>query len=515
MAYVEQAIANASSLEMTDSGGVGVDPTTIFVGGLPRDCPQEVLVEHFSVWGTIKKAEVKIGVTGAPRGFGFVEFDDAVSVNAVMEDADAHTIGDKPIDIKPYQKGMTKGSGPPPGSGGGGKGGGGKGMAKGMDKGYGKSWDKGYGSGKSMEYMDADAIFQMGLQKGKGLAGSGGWDKGGWAKGGKDKGGWDKGGWDKGGKERGGKDKGDKNGKDSRFGKPTAPADAPLESDKIFVGGLPKNTQSDMLGEYFSQFGDVVGVEVKTDPQTQMTRGFGFVTFSDTETVDRIIAANGSLMIGEKVIDVKRAAQQKDDEKMKIQTRLEKGSKGDWKGGGKGKDRDPNDWTGGKGMAAAWAAGLRPPAAGTVAAPAWGGGGAGKGSNGWTSNPNWTAKPPMPNGPEESAKIFVGGLPKDAEEQHLLEYFSMYGGVSSVEVKRHIDSQRTRGFGFVQFDDPDVVEAVIADFATHSLGGQWIEVKRASSRDGTENMPRGPPSGTLVPGGGKKGGGKSWNGPYW
>jgi len=201
-----------------------------------------------------------------------------VSVNAVMEDADAHTMhtidGDKPIDIKPYQKGMTKGSGPPPGTGGGGKG-----YGKGMDKGYGKSWDKGYG-GKNMEYMDADAIFQMGLQKGKGLAtgdtftwGKGGKDKGGW-----DKGGWDKGGWDKGGKdkERGGKDKGDKNGKDTRFGKATAPSDAPLESDKVFVGGLPKNTSSDMLGEYFSQFGDVLGVEVKTDPQTQMTRGFGW-----------------------------------------------------------------------------------------------------------------------------------------------------------------------------------------------------------------------------------------------
>mgnify|MGYP002716549926 FL=1 len=60
------------------------------------------------------------------------------------------------------------------------------------------------------------------------------------------------------------------------------------KTKKIFVGGVSQDTSSDEVKVYFSQFGKVEEAVMLMDQQTKRHRGFGFVTFENEETVDRV-----------------------------------------------------------------------------------------------------------------------------------------------------------------------------------------------------------------------------------
>lgn len=75
---------------------------------------------------------------------------------------------------------------------------------------------------------------------------------------------------------------------------------------KLFVGGLSWQTSQEKLREYFGQFGNVTDVLVMKDPITQRSRGFGFITFSTPEAVDRVLSVPSHSLDGKK-IDPKHA----------------------------------------------------------------------------------------------------------------------------------------------------------------------------------------------------------------
>lgn len=58
---------------------------------------------------------------------------------------------------------------------------------------------------------------------------------------------------------------------------------------KIFVGGLNRNTTAESLKEYFSTFGAVHHTEVLFDKLTGRSRGFGFVTFEEAESINNVV----------------------------------------------------------------------------------------------------------------------------------------------------------------------------------------------------------------------------------
>ncbi|KAK6280516.1 hypothetical protein POUND7_020783 [Theobroma cacao] len=67
-------------------------------------------------------------------------------------------------------------------------------------------------------------------------------------------------------------------------------------------------------------------------------------------------------------------------------------------------------------------------------------------------------------------KIFVGGLARDTTSAQFLEHFGKYGEiVDSVIMKKKETGQR-RGFGFVTYADPSIVDKVIKD--THIINGK-------------------------------------------
>ncbi|THD20302.1 Heterogeneous nuclear ribonucleoprotein A2 [Fasciola gigantica] len=79
-------------------------------------------------------------------------------------------------------------------------------------------------------------------------------------------------------------------------------------------------------------------------------------------------------------------------------------------------------------------------------------------------------------------KIFVGGLKKDVTNEDLAEYFGKYGNVTDATIVVAKDTNTSRGFAFVTFDDTDSVDKVILA-RPHMIGGHKADVRKALSRE--------------------------------
>jgi len=94
---------SVSSKPQTDQG-------KIFVGGLSWQTTEESLRWHFEQYGPVLSVELmKDRTTGKPRGFGFVTFTSAATVDLVMNEA-KHEINHKIVDVKRAQ---ARGVAPP------------------------------------------------------------------------------------------------------------------------------------------------------------------------------------------------------------------------------------------------------------------------------------------------------------------------------------------------------------------------------------------------------------------
>lgn len=60
------------------------------------------------------------------------------------------------------------------------------------------------------------------------------------------------------------------------------PREEHQRATKLFIGGLAASVTSESMREYFSQYGKVVDATVMLDRETGRSKGFGFVSFENT-----------------------------------------------------------------------------------------------------------------------------------------------------------------------------------------------------------------------------------------
>ena len=80
-------------------------------------------------------------------------------------------------------------------------------------------------------------------------------------------------------------------------------------------------------------------------------------------------------------------------------------------------------------------------------------------------------------------KLFIGGLPFSTTDDELKEAFAAHGTVASAVVIRDRDSGRSKGFGFVEYENDEEGKAAEAAMNGKDLGGRSISVAQARPRE--------------------------------
>mmetsp|Transcript_17351 Transcript_17351/g.40461 ORF Transcript_17351/g.40461 Transcript_17351/m.40461 type:complete len:491 (+) Transcript_17351:143-1615(+) len=176
---------------------------------------------------------------------------------------------------------------------------------------------------------------------------------------------------------------------------------------KAFVGGLSQRTTKESLDLYFSQFG-LAHSHVMMDGATGRSRGFGFVNFEDQQTYETVLGMEHEVD-GVRISVAPYGAQ-----------------------GGRG--------------------------------PGGGGGGALSAGLGQREHRHLSVEEGG-----KAVKVFVGGLAQTTTRESLNLYFSQFGKVDSI-IMMDKHTGRSRGFGFLDFEEHEVAGAVL-QIGQHEVDG--------------------------------------------
>ncbi|DAZ95707.1 TPA: hypothetical protein N0F65_007113 [Lagenidium giganteum] len=196
-------------------------------------------------------------------------------------------------------------------------------------------------------------------------------------------------------------------------------AEPSTKSGKIFIGGLSYETTDEKLRAYFSAYGAVTDAVVMKDPISRRSRGFGFITYGDPACVDRALAQPTHILDSRRV-EAKRAVPRAESA------------------------RDNSNSSSRDSVSSMSSVSI---------------------------NSNVGA----------TKKIFVGGLHYETKDAVFKKYFQQFGKVVSAEVMFNRETNKSRGFGFVIFENEASVEHVLQE-QHHVIDSKTVEVKRAVPR---------------------------------
>ncbi len=109
-----------------------------------------------------------------------------------------------------------------------------------------------------------------------------------------------------------------------------------------------------------------------------------------------------------------------------------------------------------------------------------------------------------------ASRLYVGNLPYNVNEGDLQDLFSQAGDIQDVAVIKDRDTQRSRGFGFVEFANQADAEKAIQMFDGYDMDGRRLTVNMAQERP-----ERSFSGGGRGGGRGSQGGGRGSRQGYW
>ena len=87
-----------------------------------------------------------------------------------------------------------------------------------------------------------------------------------------------------------------------------------------------------------------------------------------------------------------------------------------------------------------------------------------------------------------SVRLFVGNLPYDVTERELREHFSIAGPLTFVSLPIDRETNKPRGFAFVEFDNPAHAADAVKRFNNQPFKGRVIAVNEARARESRPPM---------------------------
>ncbi len=81
-----------------------------------------------------------------------------------------------------------------------------------------------------------------------------------------------------------------------------------------------------------------------------------------------------------------------------------------------------------------------------------------------------------------STKLFVGSLPWSVNDKTLQQTFEAHGTVVSAKIITDRETGRSRGFGFVEMENPTDAEKAVKSLNNSELDGRNIVVNEAKAR---------------------------------
>lgn len=79
--------------------------------------------------------------------------------------------------------------------------------------------------------------------------------------------------------------------------------------------------------------------------------------------------------------------------------------------------------------------------------------------------------------------IYVSNLPYRLSNEELRDIFAAYGEVSRVKIVKDKDTNRSKGFGFVEMPNDDEGKRAIAELNDKDIGGRALRVNEARPRE--------------------------------
>jgi RNA recognition motif-containing protein len=89
-----------------------------------------------------------------------------------------------------------------------------------------------------------------------------------------------------------------------------------------------------------------------------------------------------------------------------------------------------------------------------------------------------------------SMKIYVGNLPYSIRDEQLEEMFTSFGEVNSASVIIERDTNRSKGFGFVEMNDNTQATTAINELNNKEFEGRGLKVSEARPREDKPRRPR-------------------------